>query len=872
MNTEDGVDPESSEPGGVEREIADLERAGARGDVLERARVVDRAERIILAMGHDPQPQAIARTARLRLLRARLLPGLERPQAAIDELTSLIARHGSDAFGAEVLLARALLHRAQGDSDAAEADVIRLIDAFAGSEEEPVSRTVARGRLELLEWAVSAAESTPEAEDETHWMLVLRRAQALAAQPTRGDEQLELFAARAMFFTVSAWRAIAATSETDGDASPADREGLRAGAEFFARFALTTSPEIRALIVDSETGLPELAWWSDPNLALQIAERDLDLHTAWAGRPAVFFAEAALRRASALADLGRAQEAHDQLSRVVSDSRDTDDPDVRVVVASASQRLVTLLSDTDHGDAAIRAADALAAWLDASLNEQPDRATPLSIRRSLADALSTKIAVLANRVDVGEIETLSVNGHSVDSTAPARESTALTVDEAAYATAAGELAARFARDDDPGLRNLAAKSLQNLASHQRLRGHFDQAVASYRELIRLFGDDASSDLRDDVLGPSELNLGFLLLSLLARPADAVAVYDVAIARIGEPRSNATRGLLGRLQSSRAAALTDLYDRAGGHLDAEGTGGSGGARPDPIGATERERIRDAIARGRAASDAGDHIAAIAEFNSIIDAHPMPEDRELRQRVCDAMVRTGYSLGRLKRWSESVAHHHTMLAQFGTDIDTTIEKDIALALSNLANAFDHLDRHEEEIDAYEQILARWSDSPIPELIGRCARAAWIKGFTEASLGRSADAERSYRRGMRYLAAEETATRVEACKSAVNLAIFLRKRSRSDDAAIVAERAIAALLGAEGDAAAEQRTKARMALARAESERGDVEAALRCYEWLLGDPGSTVTEEQRRTLTQEQIQLLGGPFKAAWHRIRLGRAARS
>ncbi|MGK9147383.1 tetratricopeptide repeat protein [Plantibacter flavus] len=851
---------------GFERILAKLDTAGTEGDVLERARVLDRAAELIDAIAQDTGPESARQVARVRLLRARLLPTLERPDAAIDELTTVVDAHPRDALEAEAMLARAQVRYAHGDVPGAEADVVRIIGDFSASTDLATARIVAEARLTGIERAVQAAERASWADAASHWRLVVGAAEDLAAWAGRHGTKLETSLARAMSIEAAAWRSLAALSAPDGDATEADDRGLRAGDAFFARFAGTDSGEIRALLAESESALDALTAVSEPAVALRVAERDLELSAAWGARPAAFFAGAALRRARALDDLERGQDARDQLYRLVEAGRMSDDLAVQLVVASAWEALVRLLSATEHEDHAVLEGERFAAWID----ERSALVAVSSARHALARALEITVSIAESRVDTPESETLSVDGSPVDSRAEARESLPLTAPEAAYADSARAFAARFARDEDPGLRLAAARSLQRLAGDQRLRGHFEQAVDAYRELIAAFGDDASSDVREGVIGPSELNLGFLLLSLLARPAEAVAAYDVAIARIGDPRSRAARSLLGRLQASRATALTDVYDRTAEQ-------GLGNERDhdltprDPIGAPERERIRAAVARGRAASGDDDHVTAIAEYDSIIDAHPAPVDREVRQRVSDAMVRKGYSLGQLQQWSASVAHHHAMLERFGEDIDTDIEKDLALALANLANAFDKLGRHEEEIDAYEQILTRWSDSPVPELTRQCSRAAWMKGYTEAELGRSDDAERSYRRGMRHLWAEETATRVNACKSAVNLSIFLRKRGRNDQAASAAEQAIAVLSDVSGAPVQEQRTKAGIALARAEAARGDTAAALQCYDRLLSDPDASLTAEQRQALTREHIQLVGGPFQAAWRRIRRNIAAR-
>ena len=818
------------------------------GDVIDRAEGVRLAERAIAAHAEGTDPAVERTVACLRIERSRLLATLDHAADALAELDAVMSRFGDDALGAQALLARARLHQRSGRHDAALSDVAALIARFGTAGDAEARRAAAAGHLARIEWAMDAAEWSPDDMDLGCWAAIAADADAFVeTHAGDADAGMAVLVARGMYQRARAWRTSRfEDEEDDSDASVAAQAATDA---LFARFGTSDDPAIRRWVAESETDQQGIV--TSPDTVLALCDRALALSRAWGREPEDFFAASQLRRARALGRLRRQQETNDQLEELIATHGESSAREVQVTAAKAHEYLVRVLRQSAHDDDALIAFARFAAWM----RRYPEASTHSDVRSAFLYASCSRIELLSARVDVEPATDTGLGGVSVNGTPPP-PSQPLTPPEAVYADAVAELVSAYRNDPQVNLRGVAVDTLNALAYHQRLRGHFTEAEQSYRRLLADFGDDDSRTIREQTMASARMNLGFLLLTLMGRPADALAVYDDALRRIGQPTSPQMLSLVSRIQSSRSAALTLLYDRG---VAVEGDG------VDTLGSEERERIRTTTARANALADAGDFAGAVAEYDSVIDAHPAPQGPDLRRRVVNAMVRKGYCLGRLGRWSDSLAHHRAILALFDADLDMTVEKDVALAHGNLATALDHLGRHEEESDVYGRILARWKDSPVPYLIERCARAAWLKGYTDAQLGRDEDAERAYRTGMRYLGAQETAVRVEAAKSAVNLSLFLRKRARAAEAADTARRALDALAHASGQSVAEQRTWAQMALARAEAQRGQVEAARVAYDWLLNDRTSTITAEQRSTFTQEYIKLLGGPFKAAWDRIR-------
>lgn len=836
---------------------AGLERVrtlAASKDNLERGDAVRLAEALIDTFAAEPL--AAETVARIRIERAKALSALDHDTEALAELTTVLAAHGDDSLGAEALAARFRTHRWLGHDDEALADHALLIDRFGAATDPNARLALCEARDFRLGWLVNETLKLDDPETAAlHWWSAVQAADDLVVNHADDPRiESERAVARGLLWKARSLRRIAETAEEadDADADPADslrlqREARAVADQLFARFAHSRDAQIRESVADSEVGAD--AATADAVETLELTERGLALATEWSGIPEEFFARSAHHRGWALAYLDRDVEAADALAATVAAHRGSTSVEVRGIVANAWAHLAELLQTLAREDEAERTVLDFRDWADDELLTRPDA------RRALSRALASRITACQARLTEPELTDAGTSGVAVTDK-PATQSVQVTAPVAAYIDAVDEFAARFAHDPNEPLRADAAHRLYELGHDLRMRGHFSEAETAYRTLIVQFADEASPRIGEQSIGSAMLNLGFLLLTLTDRPADAVAVYDQFLARFGDSTSASMRATVAKVNASRQAALTLLYDR--GATPA-------GIERDALGAEERERLRATIKRANHLTDEKRHIEAVAAYDEVIDAYPSPRGADLRMRVCDAMVRKGYCLGQLERWQDSVRHHDAFLAEFGADVDMTIEKDLALGMGNRAFALDHLDRTEQAVDAYGEILRRWGASSVPYLIHQCARAAWKKGYGEEHLGRTSDAEQTYASGVRYLRAEQTNTRVEGAKAATNLSVFLRKRNRSSEAAPLARQVIDVLGGVREDAARTQVALAYLALARALAATGDTEGARVAYEWCLNEGSKSLTERQRTLANEEFLAVVGGPFKGAWSRIK-------
>ena len=842
--------------------LRELRSVASRNDPIATVDAVRLAEKLIDTHGGSSEPATATAVAQLRIERGRLLEALGHPADAAQEFSTVAAQFTHHWVGAEALDARSRLHHHLGDDHSSLADLSVLEDRYAESESIEARRFVALGRDFRLQWLADDVSSSSAAGP---WLDVIEVAQGIHPTPhnetgetnetdetdgpDRTDETIQRCRAHALLWEARAWRAIAAGDDAD-DHPEASTRARHCADTLFDRFAHQASSALHDLVASSES--ENIRTVDDPTETLALTERIVSLHREWANQPASLFADAGLRRGRALRSLGYSTQAYESVAGVVADYRDATDPDVIVSVAWAWAECVDLLHTNDHSTESLVEIDRFALWAQA----QPMVSDLVGLRGALCSALSTRIGILHDATPPPTNTASAVGGAPVPAHSPQSDALALDAHESAYAAAVADLTSRFAQDPNDAIRTRVASQLFDLAHHQRTRNHFTEAEDTYRVLVKEFADDTDSLIRDTMVAPAELNLGFLLLSLLGRPADAVSVYNTALARIGDTTSPQVRALVAKLNSSRATAITLLHDSGLSVMDLE---------EDTLGAEAREDIRRRVLQANALTDAGDFAAAVEIYEAVIAEHPHPAGPDLRRRICDVMVRMGHCLNRLTNWLDSVAFHHRFLDEFGTDVNMTIEKDVALGLSNLATALDRLGRHEEEIDAYERILRRWADSDVPYLRDRCARASWRKGATEYDLGRTKDAERTYTAGARYLRDESVDTRIEAAKSGVNLSVLQRKLNRPDDAVRSARVVVDALSSVTASAAREQLAKAYLALARAQAAHGDVDDACTSYEWLLGEGAPHISVQLRATVNEEFLRLVGGPFKGAWRRFK-------
>ena len=184
-----------------------------------------------------------------------------------------------------------------------------------------------------------------------------------------------------------------------------------------------------------------------------------------------------------------------------------------------------------------------------------------------------------------------------------------------------------------------------------------------------------------------------------------------------------------------------------------------------------------------------------------------------RVARALLSKGVTLGALNRHEEAIAAYDELVKRFGEAEEPVLRERVAKALINKGFNLRALNRTEEAITAYDEVVKRFGESDDQALRERVARALVDKGLRLSELNRSAESMSAYAEVMkRFEGATEPSLRKtvgtalnelgfqlivegKACRLASNesgASEHFRKSSRASRAAIEREPEDAIILG--------------------------------------------------------------------------------
>ena len=109
------------------------------------------------------------------------------------------------------------------------------------------------------------------------------------------------------------------------------------------------------------------------------------------------------------------------------------------------------------------------------------------------------------------------------------------------------------------------------------------------------------------------------------------------------------------------------------------------------------------------------------------------RPLVELVATALFNKGVTLGRLDRPEEELSAYDEVMSRFGESEAPPLLEEVAKALSNKGMALVELDRPEEALSAYDEVLSRFGESETPVLLELVAKALFCKGMTLVILDR-------------------------------------------------------------------------------------------------------------------------------------------
>ncbi|MFM9922302.1 hypothetical protein VLK31_04870 [Variovorax sp. H27-G14] len=428
-------------------------------------------------------------------------------------------------------------------------------------------------------------------------------------------------------------------------------------------------------------------------------------------------------------------------------------------------------------------------------------------------------------------------------------------EQARRAELVGWLLERYGRDASSQVRRMAVVRAYDWAVGLRDQGDGTAALDACERLLATFAYDTDAAVQRTVTS-TRLNQGFVLLELLGRADDALAVYERLTAALHDATAPELQATLAKATSGRLACLKRL--RRAGPSDA-----------GELSVATRDAVRDKLRDGRKHGDAGEPLQAIALFDEVLAAHAASTHPELRRQCARALVHKAFCLIALARFAEVAEAADAMDASYGADASTAMQEQVALCLQYKSTALDRLGQPEEEMRVHDQIVARWGNSDLPELRARVAGALFRKGATLRQAGRLAEAIACYDEVVaRTAAARASALQLWAAKSLVNKAKVLEKLGDTAGQA-EAYRVLIARFGESGDAALRERVaNACEWLAEAEGRQGNVASQRAALEQALGRFGTALTAPQRTRMARElqavKAKALGRMAKQVFDRV--------
>ncbi|MDD4929207.1 MAG: tetratricopeptide repeat protein [Gallionella sp.] len=147
---------------------------------------------------------------------------------------------------------------------------------------------------------------------------------------------------------------------------------------------------------------------------------------------------------------------------------------------------------------------------------------------------------------------------------------------------------------------------------------------------------------------------------------------------------------------------------------------------------------------------------------------------------ALLSKGITLGQMQRNEEEIAVYDEVLRRYGEATETALRERVAKALLNKGFTLGQMQRNEEEIAVYDEVLRRYGEAAETALREPVAKALLNKGVTLGQMQRNKEAIAVYDEVLRrYGEAAETALRELVANALVNKGITLGQMQRNEEA---------------------------------------------------------------------------------------------
>lgn len=157
----------------------------------------------------------------------------------------------------------------------------------------------------------------------------------------------------------------------------------------------------------------------------------------------------------------------------------------------------------------------------------------------------------------------------------------------------------------------------------------------------------------------------------------------------------------------------------------------------------------------------------------------DEPSLRERVAKALVNKGITLGDLNRCEEAIAVYDEVVRRLDEASEPALHEHVAKALYNKGFSLGALNRNEEEIATYDEVVRRFGEANEPILRDIVANALRAKGISLGAMNRSEEAIANYDEVVRRFGeATEPVLRETVAKALINKGFRLSALDRTEE----------------------------------------------------------------------------------------------
>ena len=288
---------------------------------------------------------------------------------------------------------------------------------------------------------------------------------------------------------------------------------------------------------------------------------------------------------------------------------------------------------------------------------------------------------------------------------------------------------------------MAARELIEKGETFRQLKRFEDALATYDEVVRRYGTSEDPVLRETVA--TALGHKGDLLWELDCPEGALAACDEVVHRFGASKAPVLLKAVATALTNKGLSLEKLHRLEG---------------------------------------------ALAAYDEVIRRYGASRAPALREAVANAFLNKGVTLGTQNRLEDAVAAFDEVDRRYGASRASALREMVAKALTNKGIALGRLKWLEDALTTYDEVVRRFGTSEEPVLLEMVTAAFFNKGGVLAVLHRPEDALTAYSEAVRRSGASETqAILVLAVNALVRKAVTLLSLKRPEEALAVYDEVV-------------------------------------------------------------------------------------